>query len=76
MTIGRGIRLHDDRPRLRVRGGVAGEVAGIEFGEGSVDIVDVERDDRRDPPVGVDLAYLQDVELERLRSLDRYPRVH
>ncbi len=37
-------------------GRFAGEVAGVEFGEGGVDVVGVEHDVRRDPPVGVDLG--------------------
>ena len=36
-------------------GGFAGEVAGVEFFEGGVDVVDVEHDNRRNPLVGVDL---------------------
>ena len=36
-------------------GRFAGEVSGVEFLEGGVDVVEVERDDRRDPVVGVDL---------------------
>ena len=39
----------------RVRGGFAGEVTGIEFFEGGVDVVEIERDDCHDPPVGVEL---------------------
>ena len=45
----------DDRPRVRVRCRFAGEVAGVEFLEGGVDVVEVEHDDCHDPFVGVDL---------------------
>ena len=45
----------DDRPRVRVGGRFAGEVAGVELLEGGVDVVGVELDGRRDPVVGVDL---------------------
>ena len=40
---------------MRVGGRFAGEVAGVEFREGGVDVVGVEHDGRRDPFVGVDL---------------------
>ncbi len=33
-----------DRPGVRVGGGFAGEVPGVEFLEGGIDVVDVERD--------------------------------
>src|ERR1700719_787492 len=59
----------DYRPGVRVGGGLAGERAGVEFGDGGGEVVDVECDDRDDPVVGIDLDYLQDIELKRLRSL-------
>ncbi len=60
----------DGRPRLRVSGGFAGEVTSVEFGEGVVEIVEVERHDCREPLVGVDLDDLQDIiEVERLGRL-------
>ena len=37
----------DDRPRVRVGGCFAGEVPGIELCEGGVEVVEVERDMRR-----------------------------
>ena len=51
----RGVGPRDDRPRVRVGGRFAGEVPGVEFVEGGVDVVEVEHDGRRDPFVGVDL---------------------
>ena len=39
----------------RVGGRFAGEVSGVEFLEGGVEVVGVEHDARRDPVVGVDL---------------------
>ena len=41
-----------------VGGGFACEVAGVELFEGSVEVVEVERDERCDPIVGVDLDEL------------------
>ena len=49
MPVERGVGARDDRPRVRVGGRFAGEVAGIELLEGGVDVVEVERDARRDP---------------------------
>ncbi len=54
----RGLDLRDDRPRVRVGGRFAGEVAGIELLDSSVDVVGVERDERCDPVFGVDLDEL------------------
>ena len=55
MPVERGVGPRDDRPRVRVGGRFAGEVPGVEFGEGGVDVVEVERDECDDPLVGVDL---------------------
>ena len=55
VPVERGVGLGDDRPCVRVGGRFAGEVAGVEFGEGGVDVVEVEHDARRHPVVGVDL---------------------
>ena len=55
------IGLRDDRPRVRVGGRFAGEVPGVEFLEGSVDVVEVERDVRHDPLVDVDLDDAEDI---------------
>ncbi len=61
--------LRDDRPCVRVGGRFAGEVSGIEFLEGGVDVVEVERDVRRDPVVGVDLDDAERVGMEGLGPL-------
>ena len=50
-------------------GGFAGEVSGVEFLEGGVDVVKVEQDACRDPLVGVDLDDAQDLGVERLGPL-------
>ncbi len=44
-AVQRGVGLRNNRPRVRVGGRFAGEVAGVEFLEGSVDVVEVEHDD-------------------------------
>src|SRR6478752_2465339 len=49
-----------------VCGAFAGEVTGVEFLEGGVEVVEVERDCRCDPFVGVDLDDVQDIEAELL----------
>ena len=41
---------------MRVRRRFAGEVPGIEFCDGGVEVVEVERDSCDDPLVGVDLC--------------------
>ena len=53
----------DDGPRVRVGGRFASDIAGIELRDGGVEVVEVERDERRDPVVGVDLDYLQEIRL-------------
>ena len=45
----------DDRPRLRVGGGLTGEVPGLEFLERGVDVVRIEDDGAGQPVVGIDL---------------------
>ena len=50
MPVERGVAAVMSRPRVRVGGRLAGEVAGVEFLEGGVDVVEVERDGRRDRP--------------------------
>src|ERR1700756_5061031 len=40
----RGLRPGNHGPRVRVGGRFAGEVAGVEFFEGGVDVFEVERD--------------------------------
>ena len=69
VPVERGVALRDDRPRVRVGGRFAGEVSGVEFGEGGVDVVEVERDARRDPLVGVDLDDAEHLGVERLGPL-------
>ena len=51
----RGISRCDDRPCARVCGRFAGEVSGIEFLDGCLDVLDVEHDSRRDAAVEVGL---------------------
>ena len=52
------VKPRDNRPRVRVSGRFAGEVTGIEFLDGGVDVVGVERYERCDPIFGVDLDEL------------------
>ena len=66
MPVERGVGIRDDRTRVRVCGAFAGEVTGVEFLEGGVEVVEVERDCRCDPLVGVDLDDVQDIEAELL----------
>ena len=54
---------------MRVGGRFAGEVPGVEFLEGGVDVVGVEHDARRDPVVGVDLDDAEHLGVERLGPL-------
>ncbi len=42
--------------------------------EGGVDVVEVERDDRHDPVVGVDLDDAEQLGVERARAAGRGPR--
>ncbi len=46
VSVERGVGLRDDRPRVRVGCRFAGEVPGVEFLEGGVDVVEVEHDGR------------------------------
>ena len=71
VPVERGVGLRDDRPCVRVGGRFAGEVPGVEFFEGGVDVVEVERDARRDPLVGVDLDDAEHLGVERLGSWSR-----
>ena len=61
MPIERSVGPRDDRPRVRVGGRFAGEVPRVEFGDGGVEIVELEHDDRRDLIVGVDFDDAQDL---------------
>ena len=51
---------------MRVGGRFAGDVASIEFGEGGVEVVGIEYDDRRDPIVSVDFDDAEPLRDERL----------
>src|ERR1700743_2867250 len=64
--IERGVGTADHRPRFRVRGGFASEVAVVKFRKGRVDVIDVEHDGRCNPLVGVDLDDVQRFILNRL----------
>src|SRR5947209_10126493 len=66
VSVERGIGICDDRPTVRVGGRIAGEVPGIEFLEGGVDVVGLEQHMRDDPLVGVDF---DDVEYLAIESL-------
>ena len=56
VPVERGVSLGNNRPRVRVGGCLAGKVPGVEFLEGSVDVVGVKHDLCRDPIVGVDFG--------------------
>ena len=66
VSVDRGVGARDERPRVRVGGRFAGEVSGVEFLEGGVDVVRVEQDLRHDPFVGVDLEDVKHLGVERL----------
>ena len=55
VPIDRGVSPCDSGPRVRVAGGFAGEVAGVEFFESRVDVLGVEQDGRRHTAVEVGL---------------------
>ena len=71
----RGVGPRDDRPRVRVGGRFAGEVPGIEFVDGGVEVLEVEHDDRRDPAVGVGLDEAEHISEERLGRSSTEKRV-
>ena len=62
----RGITSCDDRPCVRVGGRFAGNVARIEFGDGGVEVVEIELTSRYDPFVGVDLDDVKGIVLNRI----------
>src|SRR6202011_136826 len=64
VTVERGVGPRDDRPRVRVGARFAYEVPSLEFFEGGGDVVEIEKDARRDPVVGVDLDDVHPVEPE------------
>ena len=76
VPVERGVCPCDNRPCVRVGGRFAGEVPGIEFCEGGVDVVGVERDDRRDPLVGVGLDDGEHLGVERLGPWSRPENGH
>ena len=53
---------------MALGGGFAGEVSSIKLGDSGVEIVGVERDDRRDPLVGVELDDTEDLGAESVGS--------
>ena len=55
VPVERGESPQDHRPCVRVGVRFAREVPGIELGDGSVEVVEVEGDPGSDPMVGVDL---------------------
>src|SRR5690349_20693444 len=54
-------RLHSDMPDGLVRSCFAREVAGFEFCERGVDVIDVELNGRRNPLVGVNLGDVENL---------------
>ena len=52
-----------------IRRRLTGEVAGVELGEGGVDVVEVEQNARRESVVGVDFDDGQQLDAERLGTL-------
>ena len=74
VPVERGVGPRDDRPRVRVGGRFAGEVSGVELLEGGVDVVEVERDARHDPLVGVDLDDAEHLACGTPRAHGRGPR--
>ena len=59
----------NDRPCIRVRGGFACAVTGVEFLERGVGVVKVEHDRRGDSFVGIDLEECECLGEERLGSV-------
>ena len=68
MPVEPGVASRDDRPRVRVGGGFAGEVSSVELRDGGVEVVEVEHDVRRDPLVGVDLDDAEEFVVESPRD--------
>ena len=61
--------VRDGRPRLRLGGRLTGEIPSLKFFKGSVDVVEVEQEARRDPVVFIDLDDAEHFTVERLRSV-------
>ena len=59
VSVDRRVAARDHRPGARVSGRFAGEVSGVKFGEGAVEVAEVENDDRRDLIVRVDFEDAQ-----------------
>src|ERR1700739_702863 len=51
----RGVTSRAERPRVRMGGRLSSEVAGVELGDGGLEVVQVERDVSRQQLVGVSL---------------------
>ena len=58
VPVERGVATRDHRPRACIRGHSAGDVTRVELRDGGIEVVEVERDEREDPLLGVDLDYL------------------
>ena len=54
-----GVGAHDCCPGLRIRGGLTCEVAGVEFGEGGIEVIEIEHDLFGHHPLAVDFGDLQ-----------------
>ncbi len=50
---------------------LTGEIAGIELGDGGLEVVEVEHDARDDPSVGIDLNDAEQLGVKRLRAAGR-----
>src|SRR5215208_6421901 len=80
VPVERGVGLRDYRPCLRMGGGFACEVSRIELREGTLDVVVVEDDVRRNPSVGVDLDDAEHLDAElpvpdvSIRGVDTHER--
>ena len=66
VSVERGIRPRDDRPRVRGRCSLAGEVTGIKLCERGIDVVDVECGRRHDLLLRVDLDDAEYLGKERI----------
>src|SRR5690348_13355119 len=60
------VGLCDDRPAARVGGRFAAEVPRIEFGDGSIEVVEIEHDPCHDPGVAANLEDGEDIGVESL----------
>ena len=69
MTVKCGIGSRDDCPYVRVRRRLACQVPGVQFGEGSVDVVEVERHGRDTSLTAVDLDDAKYLGVKRFGAL-------